>query len=309
MATLTISHDETKFARIAQKIDPQSKLLRAWKLEGGISAQVTALEVARPAGQTMKMVVRQHGAVDLAHNSQIAADEFRLLSLLHTAGLPVPEPYYLDQSGEIFDLPYLVLAYIEGETVPALDDVPDFIPQFTAQLASIHRVDCAHLSFLPQQEQFFARMLSERPAQLDESFNEGRIRAVLEAVWPLPRRNAPVFLHGDYWPGNVLWRDGRLVGIIDWEDAVLGDPLSDVANSRFELLWAFGHEAMQSFTHHYQAMTGIDLTHLPYWDLCSVLRRIPQISQWGQDEFTKKVRGKRPHWFIAQALEQLSTLG
>ena len=25
-------------------------------------------------------------------------------------------------------------------------------------------------------------------------------------------------LHGDYWPGNVLWKNGALVGVIDWED-------------------------------------------------------------------------------------------
>jgi aminoglycoside phosphotransferase (APT) family kinase protein len=37
-------------------------------------------------------------------------------------------------------------------------------------------------------------------------------------------------LHGDYWPGNVLWRDGRLVGVIGWEEAAFGDPLADLAN-------------------------------------------------------------------------------
>ena len=29
--------------------------------------------------------------------------------------------------------------------------------------------------------------------------------------------NRPVLLHGDFWPGNILWRDGRLVAVIDWE--------------------------------------------------------------------------------------------
>ena len=45
------------------------------------------------------------------------------------------------------------------------------------------------------------------------------IRDALEAVWPLGSRNADKLMHGDYWPGNTLWKDGRLVGIIDWEDA------------------------------------------------------------------------------------------
>ena len=65
-----------------------------------------------------------------------------------------------------------------------------------------------------------------------------------------------MLLHGDFWPGNILWRYGQLVAVIDWEDAALGDPLADVANSRLEILWAFGIDAMQSFTHYYQSLTA-----------------------------------------------------
>ena len=84
------------------------------------------------------------------------------------------------------------------------------------------------------------------------------MRDVLEAVWPLPQSNRSVLLHGDFWPGNILWKDGQLVGIIDWENAAVGDPLADVANSRLEMLWAFGNDAMQSFTSQYQTVTTID---------------------------------------------------
>lgn len=44
------------------------------------------------------MLVRQHGSVDLQRNPHIAADEFKLLQLLQTAGLATPMPYYLDQA-------------------------------------------------------------------------------------------------------------------------------------------------------------------------------------------------------------------
>jgi hypothetical protein len=39
-----------------------------------------------------------------------------------------------------------------------------------------------------------------------------------------------------------------------------------------EFLWAFGKEAMQQFTDHYQGLTSVDCTDLPYWDLCAALR-------------------------------------
>ena len=105
------------FEHVVQKFEPQSKLLRTWELKGGVSAQVAAIEIERPDGYTQKMIVRQHGEVDLKHNPHIAADEFKLLQLLHSVGLAVPEPYYLDQSGEIFPTPYVVIEYIEGETI------------------------------------------------------------------------------------------------------------------------------------------------------------------------------------------------
>jgi hypothetical protein len=54
------SEENKKFEQVAQKIEPQSKLLRAWELKGGISARVTALEVERPGGQKRKMVVRRY---------------------------------------------------------------------------------------------------------------------------------------------------------------------------------------------------------------------------------------------------------
>ena len=300
-----------KFEQVIQRIDPQSRLLRIWGLKGGVSAQVTALEVEWADGQTKKMIVRQHGEVDLKHNPQVAVDEFKLLQLLQSAGLTTPVPYYLDQSCEIFSTPYVVIEYIEGETEFAPANLSDFILQFATHLSRIHHVDCLQmdLSFLPQQEQRYGEKLRERPLEVDESLDEGRIRDALEAVWPLPRRNASVLLHGDFWPGNVLWRDGQLVGVIDWEDAALGDPLADVANSRLEILWAFGVEAMDSFIEQYQAMMSIDFTYLPYWDLCAALRPVAQIAQWGLDDATEKIMRERHRWFVAQAFERLAAQG
>lgn len=306
---MTRSKEDNKFEQVVHKMDPQSKLLRTWELKGGVSAQVTALEIERADGQTKKMIVRQHGEIDLKHNPQIAADEFKLLHLLHSVGLATPMPYHLDQSGEIFSTPYIVIEYIEGETDFAPSNLPDLIFQFATHLSRIHQVDCSDMSFLPQQAKRYAEKLRKRPTNVDETLDEGRIRDVLEAVWPLPQRNTSVLLHGDFWPGNVLWRDGQLVAIIDWEDAALGDPLADIANSRLEILWACGVDAMHRLTHQYQSMTTIDFTHLPYWDLCAALRPVAQIAQWGLDDTTEKTMRERHRWFVTQAFEKLPAQG
>jgi aminoglycoside phosphotransferase (APT) family kinase protein len=305
---MTITKDNSTFKQVLQAFNPHSKLLRTWKLQGGVSAQVTVLEVEHPDGQTQKMVVRQHGAVDLQHNPQVAAAEFKLLQLLQAAGLATPTPYYLDQSCVIFSTPYVVIEYIEGKTEFAPSQILDLVPQLAAHLSHIHHVDCSRLdvSFLPTQEKICAEKLRKRPITLDESLNEGYIRDTLEAVWPLSQQNTSVLLHGDFWPGNILWKDGQLVAIIDWEDAQLGDPLADLANSRLEILWAFGIDAMQSFTEQYRARTTIDFTNLPYWDLYAALRPAFKITEWANDNAVEKTMRERHKLFIAQAFKKLA---
>jgi aminoglycoside phosphotransferase (APT) family kinase protein len=88
-------------------------------------------------------------------------------------------------------------------------------------------------------------------------------------------------LHGDVWPGNLLWRRGRLQAVIDWEDAAIGDPLADLANARLELFIAQGEDAMAALTRHYLALSEIDAAALPLWDLWAALRPIAGLPGWG----------------------------
>lgn len=303
---MTAATNDQKFQQLVHKVEPQSKLLRAWQLKGGVSAQVAALEIEQPDRQTKRMIVRQHGPADLKNNPQIAADEFKLLQILQSAGLATPAPYYLDQSGDIFPTPYIVIEYVEGQSEFAL--APEHIPQLATQLARIHALDCSQLdvSFLPNQAQRFARKISQRPTNLDESLDEGRIRDVLEAVWPLSQQNTAVLLHGDFWPGNILWKDGRIVAVIDWEDAALGDPLADVANTRLEILWAFGIDAMRRFTQQYQSMTNVDFTSLPVWDLFAALRLASKLSEWAADDVAEQRMRAGHKLFVTRAFEKLA---
>ncbi|GCE07398.1 hypothetical protein KDAU_47270 [Dictyobacter aurantiacus] len=304
---MTTPLDNNLFARVVKKIDPVGTLLDSRELKGGVSAQVTVLEARLAAGEMKKMIVRRHGANDLRRNPQIAADEFRLLRALHNAGLAVPEPYYLDQSGEIFATPYVVIEYVEGETILAPAQAPAPIPQMAAHLASIHALDAArlNLSFLPDMQQIWSERLQTPPAALDVTLSEGRIRDALNAIWPPLQHNPPALLHGDFWPGNMLWQDGQLAAVVDWEDAALGDPLADLGNSRLEILWAFGREAMEEFTRCYQVLRTIDYSNLPVWDLCAALRPAGQLSTWIADPDKERRLQAGHHWFITRALARL----
>lgn len=288
---------EPLFQQLVQRMEPGARLLRTWPLTGGVSAQVTAVAFERPNGYTQKSVVRQHGERDRAGNPQIAADEFRLLQILEAADVAAPRPYLHD--AEIFPVPVVVMEFVEGATEFAPTDITNFTAQLARHLAQIHAIDgtSADLSFLPPRGKGFGK----RPPQLDESLSEGRIRNVLETLAPPPRCNEAVLLHGDYWPGNVLWRDGQIVAVIDWEDASVGAPLADVGNCRLELLWALGAETMHEFTEQYRAQTSIDFSGLPYWDLCAALRPAGKLSGWGLDAEAETRMRQQHRWFVQRA--------
>jgi aminoglycoside phosphotransferase (APT) family kinase protein len=90
-------------------------------------------------------------------------------------------------------------------------------------------------------------------------------------------------LHGDYWPGNVLWRDGRLAGVVDWEDALFGDPLADLAVTRLEIGGLYGVAAMNLLTRQYLARRPeLDVSALPLWDLRAAMRASGfALGDWG----------------------------
>lgn len=298
---------EARFADLVRRIEPRTRLLRAWPLTGGISAQVTAVEIEHADGRREKLVVRRHGEVDRRQNPRIAADEFRLLRALQAEGLPVPTPRYVDESGEVLGTPSLVVAFVEGSANFSPLTVADAAEILAHQLARIHAIDPVKwdIAYLPSQAERCAERLSIRPVRLDDGLEEGQIRRTLADAWPLPPRNRASLLHGDFWPGNALWYDGRLAGIIDWEDAALGDPLADLANSRLELRMLYGEDAMRRFTERYLALAPLDVTDLPYWDLFATLRPITGMPGWGlADDALHEMRAGLKD-FISQALNAL----
>jgi aminoglycoside phosphotransferase (APT) family kinase protein len=297
-----------KFVRIAKKLIPTGVLMRVWPLTGGVSAEVYGLEIEHGDGHLVKYIFRRHGDIDLAQNPQVARHEYQLLQFLKAAGLSVATPYLLDTSGEIFPTPYLITEYLEGQTEFAPPDVESTLRQMAHLLACIHRVENAQdtLAFLPRQN----RLVGKAPSVLDETLNEGSIRQVLETHAAKFTPNPPTLIHRDFWPGNLLWQDGQLVGIIDWEDAAFGDPLEDLACTRLEVLWAFGQEAMHTFTAYYQTSQvakSLDFTALPWWDLWAGLRKLhPQISSWGLGKETEEKFYAQHRWFTAQAITRLT---
>jgi aminoglycoside phosphotransferase (APT) family kinase protein len=192
---------------------------------------------------------------------------------------------------------------VVGETDFEPADPSGYTAQLAAHLTRVHAIpDGPTLAFLPQRGKGFGA----QPEQLDLSMHEDRIRAALEAVWPVAQENPTTLLHGDYWPGNVLWVAGELVAIIDWEDACLGDPLVDVANCRMELTMALGEDAAEAFTSAYRERSLLGFANLAYWDLCAALSPCGKLAEWGlEPEEEGRMRAGHAA-FVAQGLARLA---
>lgn len=263
-------------------LDARYRLIRYWPLTGGVSARIAAIEVATGQNELAHFVARLHGQWERQHDPDIAEHEFRLLNVLHAAGLPVTAPIAIDDGS--CEAPVLIVEYLPGEAPyspsAAPRDPEPMVRQLAQVLLTIHRMDTSKLTFLPDYLDAANTWLSETPAAPNEVFSERAILAALDSVWP-PPDNGGRLLHGDFWPGNLLFEDGELKGVLDWEEAALGDPLADLAIARLELTWLWGAEAAEVFTDCYRAGAEVDLAGLLLWDLFAALRMARGIPHWG----------------------------
>ena len=306
--------NEAALERVVRTLDPRASLLRAWPLKGGISSRMTVLEFA--VGDERRRVVLRQPDGALQQDPLAVTNESRLLRLLTAAGLPSPALRLVDESAELFGAPFLVIEYLDGVPDFAKAVSADSIEQLAAQLVRIHGTPFAGtgLASLPE---YAPRFMHQRDRIYpDASLRAADIREALHRTWPPRSRNRGVLLHGDYWPGNVLWRAGRLVGIVDWEEACLGDPIADVAIARLELLWAFGPEAMHAFTQRYATLSGFDLADLPYWDLDAALRPVFNLAEWaagwpdlGRPDVNEATMRAGHRTFVDLAFDALSRKG
>lgn len=265
------------FARILEHGFPGCRISEVCELGGGVSARAARVELVLADGSTRRVVVRRPREANPQATRRLLSAEHTLLARCQSFGIAAPEPYFVhEQEGAI------VVAYTEGEIDLSHAGLAEKLPQMARELARIHEIGAGELGvgLLESRRERAERDVLELPTSLDAALNEAEVRAQLRALWPWPQPNPDVLLHGDYWPGNLVWREGRLVAVIDWEEAALGDPLADLAIARLDVLWAFGEDAMRSFTESYRACTRIDWTLLPQWDLWAALRPMSRLAVW-----------------------------
>lgn len=262
------SEPHPRHAAIAQ--DLGGRLVDQRPLRGGVCAEVVALDLAMPDGALRRVVARTPAVADwVAPDPEAARREHALLGWLHAQGMPVPAPCWLDAEGR-FGPPSYAMAFVEGDS--RIDDPGQALPRMAEVLARLHALDPAGAPPLRAREDPRPWLLEHLPP------GPARDRLQARPPAPPPRR---VVLHGDYWPGNLLWRAGSLEGVLDWEDAAVGDPVSDLACARLELRYLFGLEGAETFTGAYAQHADLDRTRLPLWEVYVSAAALHYMSHWG----------------------------
>lgn len=172
--------------------------------------------------------------------------EYRVLSGLTDTPVTAPAPvrYCGDQS--VLGGPFYVATHLPGETIPLGSDLPERFRTPTARravatatvdaLADVHAVpvdrftDCLDRRTPSDQIESAIDRLDRATGVTDREVPT--LRSVGD--WLLanvPEDPETTLVHGDFRPGNLLY-DGtskpRITGVLDWETAMCGDPLTDL---------------------------------------------------------------------------------
>jgi aminoglycoside phosphotransferase (APT) family kinase protein len=188
----------------------------------------------------------------IARNAAAAAGynkERRLLPLLRSyLPLPIPDPQWA--AGPSAAFPFGVIGYplLPGQPLAPAHLTPTTLPRLAADVAAflraLHRVPLAALANcdLPEpaaRAAQWAQMRADTLPVVSALLTEAEYATV--ARWwdrlladPIMPAYTPVLHHGDLWYENILVNEeaSAVVGIVDFEDAALGDPAQDLATLR-----------------------------------------------------------------------------
>lgn len=263
-----------KYQAIVSRVFPGAVLSSVERLQGGVSAEVLRINLGSANGNTSSVVLRLHGSSYTGHT---AALEHRLLQLLHESDVPVPRPLFVDPDGSLVGDPFILIEFIEGSSSIPQDQAGYCIDQMAAKLAAIHDLPTLELPELPLRTD----PLTELDQFLPGGHQWARLTAYLDSREDTKYLGEPRLLHGDFWPGNLIWKDRSIAAILDWEDAALGDPLSDVACTQLELRYKFGQQSMADFANCYALRRAIDPDRLALWQIYVAAAAQRFMGNWG----------------------------
>jgi aminoglycoside phosphotransferase (APT) family kinase protein len=239
--------------------------LRPWfaqHVDGATGAPLTAALISGGRSNltyvvgdgTNEWVLRRPPLGHVLPTAHDMAREHRVLSALTSTDVPVPRTYAFCDDETVNGAPFYVMERVDGRILRAPDDLAPLTPddarrcsdELVDVLAAIHAVDyqSVGLGDFGRPDGYLERQVRRWNQQWESSKAAGcpdtpaideLARRLREA---LPESGPPTIVHGDYRLDNTMLAPddyGKVVAVLDWEMATLGDPLADLG--LFLLYW------------------------------------------------------------------------
>ncbi len=159
----------------------------------------------------------------------------RIIAALYAHGLPVPAVVATSPHPVVDGRPFVLVEVIHGDRVEqAIEAGSNPLQLASAALDVLRRlqaVPCESTGIGAEEPMPLEGEVSRWTWLMERAPSEltGRAPRLAQLLLErLPRPRPPVLVHGDYHFGNMLFDNGRVAAVLDWEIAQLGQPLLDV---------------------------------------------------------------------------------
>ncbi|WP_246627232.1 phosphotransferase family protein [Paenibacillus solanacearum] len=251
----------------ARAVHPDAAVVSVRQLLGGTSSTMHCLSV-QSGGQVADYVLRQLDNEEwLQEEPDAAWHEAESLRFAVETGLHTPRIVAYDIDGSACGIPAVLMTRLEGTVDLQPQRLEPWLNGLAQTLASIHAVDADRFGWA-----YFTYIDVDSLERPEWSNAPERWSAIFDIVrGPRPLTTRHCFIHRDYHPGNVLWSDGAVSGVVDWVNACRGPAGIDVGQCRLDLAKLHGVEAADTFLSAYERFAGTAFRYDPYWDLLSVV--------------------------------------
>lgn len=159
-------------------------------------------------------------------------NEFFNLAAISKMDLPFQTPSNLSEVYTTRSWSAVVSSFVDGEHRDIVDwtDVRGVLSDVLNAFQTAARPIAE--SFLPVRQWCGGANWPARVDRIIQPFNERERAAAMHVVRDVLECEAevqPTLVHGDFGLHNVLWAEGRVTGVIDFDHATIGDPAIDVA--------------------------------------------------------------------------------
>ncbi len=223
------------------------------QLVGATTSSLHAIEVDRTDAPPLSLVLRRYTDERVREEEpQYPRTEAAALRALYGAtGVVTPRLVAFDETGESCDVPGVLMSRLDGRPDLAPVDVGRWVNGLARTLAAIHRLDGADI------EGLYDRWHDPQTVQPPQwSQQPGTWARLIEASRDFEPVGEIVLLHRDYHPGNVLWHDGAVTGVVDWPNACRGVAGIDVGHCQRDIVMTHGIEIAEAFLTAYGEASG-----------------------------------------------------